>query len=366
MKLHSWRLPTALLAASLIPLAPAASAQTESEQPLVEEFDEIVVVGSRRQDRRSVIDSMVPVDLIDGDQLRNQGASDMGWLLSKTITSYNVDQQAINDAATLVRPARLRGLPPDSTLTLVNGKRRHRAAVITFLGNGVADGSQGPDLASIPAIAVKRVEVLRDGASAQYGSDAIAGVLNFELKDNAEGGSVETRWGQFYEGDGEGFNVAANVGMPLTQAGFANFSAEYREADGTDRAQQRMDAQTLADAGNPYIGDPNYDHIFHPNAMMWGAPEVMYDYKFFANMGLDLGNGREAYAFGNYAERKIQGGFYYRNPHTRSGVFAGPSVTVDGQSYDTVKVADLSADGRTAFRSSRPSPAALRPGSAAR
>ena len=94
-----------------------------------------------------------------------------------------------------MRPAILRGLPPGSTLVLVNGKRRHRAAVITFLGNGVADGSQGPDIFTIPAIALKRVEVLRDGAAAQYGSDAIAGVINFELKDDAEGGSVEARWG---------------------------------------------------------------------------------------------------------------------------------------------------------------------------
>ena len=344
-----WRHPIVALALCLLPMTPFTPAYAESGQPFVpeweEELDEIVVVGSRRQDRRSAIESMAPVELIDGDQLRNQGATDMDSLLAMTISSYNVDQQAINDAATLVRPARLRGLPPDSTLALVNGKRRHRAAVITFLGNGVADGSQGPDLSAIPAIAVKRVEVLRDGAAAQYGSDAIAGVLNFELKDDARGATVETRWGQFYEGDGAAFNVAANVGMPLTEAGFANFSVEYKEADGTDRARQRMDAQALADAGNPYIEDTNYARIFHPNAMIWGAPEVKYDYKFFANLGLDLGNGREAYAFGNYAEREIEGGFYYRNPHTRSGVFRGNPVTVDGRSYDTVKVADLSADG---------------------
>ena len=154
-----------------------ATAQNEDpeEQASAGVIDEIVVLGTRRQEGRSATASLVPVDYIGGDDLGSQGPTDMDALLSALVPSYNVDQQAINDAATLVRPARLRGLPPDSTLALVNRKRRHRAAVITFLGNGVADGSQGPDLSAIPAIAIKSVEVLRDGAASQYGSDAIAG-----------------------------------------------------------------------------------------------------------------------------------------------------------------------------------------------
>ena len=343
-------IPKHLVTTACLVLAPLAALDTtpaHAEEPDVTTVDEIVVVGSRRQERRTAADSLVPVDLIDGDALRNQGPVDMDALLATVIPSYNVDQQAINDAATLIRPARLRGLPPDATLALVNGKRRHRAAVIAFLGNGVADGSQGPDLSVIPAIAVKRVELLRDGAAAQYGSDAIAGVINFVLRDDPDGRQVETRWGQFYEGDGEGLSVAANAGFPLTRSGFANFSFEYRESDGTDRSQQRADAQQLIDAGNRYIPDPGYRRVFHPNVMIWGAPEVQHDFKFFANLGLDLGNGREAYAFGNYAEREAEGGFYFRNPHTRSGVFQGDPVEVGGTVYDTVKVADLSADGRS-------------------
>ena len=343
-------MPKHLVTAACFLLAPLLALDTtpaHAEAPDVTTVDEIVVVGSRRQERRTAADSLVPVDLIDGDALRNQGPVDMDALLATVIPSYNVDQQAINDAATLIRPARLRGLPPDATLALVNGKRRHRAAVIAFLGNGVADGSQGPDLSVIPAIAVKRVELLRDGAAAQYGSDAIAGVINFVLRDDPDGRQVETRWGQFYEGDGEGLGVAANAGFPLTRSGFANFSFEYRESDGTDRSQQRADAQQLIDAGNRYIADPGYRRVFHPNVMIWGAPEVQHDVKFFANLGLDLGNGREAYAFGNYAEREAEGGFYFRNPHTHSGVFQGDPVEVGGTVYDTVKVADLSADGRS-------------------
>lgn len=323
-----------LLSASLA-AGPAAAQDQDSEQQASDAIDEIVVLGTRRQEGRSATASLVPVDYIGGDELGSQGPTDMDALLAAVVPSYNVDQQAINDAATLIRPARLRGLPPDSTLALVNRKRRHRAAVITFLGNGVADGSQGPDLSAIPAIAVKSVEVLRDGAASQYGSDAIAGVINFTLRDDAEGSTITAKYGSYFEGDGDGLNLAANFGLPLTSNGFANFSFEYKQSDPTDRSVQRSDAQGLVNAGNPYIGDPNYPHVFHPNVMVWGAPEFEYDYKMFANLGLDLGGGREAYAFGNFAKRKVEGGFYFRNPHTRSGVFAGPGATADGRTYVT-------------------------------
>ena len=195
--------------------------------------------------------------------------------------SFNVNEQPISDAATITRPANLRGLPPDNTLVLVNNKRRHRSAVISFLGGGISDGSQGPDVSVIPAMALKSVEILRDGASAQYGSDAIAGVINFVLKDNREGAEIEARWGEYSEGDGAMRMVAANVGMPFTEQGYANFTFEAREQDATSRSVQRNDAQALFDAGNLAIQNP---------AQIWGSPEVKDDYKLFANIGLDLGN----------------------------------------------------------------------------
>ena len=332
--LSAFALPFALIA--FFAAAPVTAQEEESAQASSPgTIEEIVVLGTRRTEGRSATASLVPVDYIGGDDLGSQGPTDMDALLAALVPSYNVDQQAINDAATLIRPARLRGLPPDSTLALVNRKRRHRAAVITFLGNGVADGSQGPDLSAIPAIAVKSVEVLRDGAASQYGSDAIAGVINFTLRDDAEGSTIAAKYGSYFEGDGDGVSVAANFGLPLSADGFANFSFEYKQSDPTDRSVQRTDAQGLVDAGNPYIGDPNYPHVFHPNVMVWGAPEFEYDYKMFANLGLDLGGGREAYAFGNFAKRKVEGGFYFRNPHTRSGVFAGPGATADGRTYVT-------------------------------
>ena len=146
------------------------------DQPVEEDTfaEEIVVTGSRARPR-SVTQSMVPIDVITTDDLVNQGDSDLSNQLRNVVPSYNVNSQPISDAATVVRPANLRNLAPDHTLVLINGKRRHRAAVIYWLGNGVADGAQGPDISTIPGIALRQVEVLRDGASAQYGSDAIAG-----------------------------------------------------------------------------------------------------------------------------------------------------------------------------------------------
>ena len=309
-----------LIVALFLAAAPAVEAQDAETGVL--DIGTLSVVGSRLPGR-SAQDSPVPVDVIAGDDLQTYGIRDMDSLLRATVPSYNVSQQPISDAATFVRPANLRGLPPDSTLVLVNGKRRHRAAVISLLSNGLADGAQGADLSTIPAIALERVEVLRDGAAAQYGSDAIAGVLNFKLRENREGLIVQTSLGQTYHGDGDKLNVAANLGVPLTEHGFANFSFEFMNADETSRSVQRGDARDLIAAGNA--------HVRRPATQIWGAPEVQYDYKFFGNLGLDLEElGARLYAFGNYAERKVEGGFYFRNPNDRDGIFDGPLVDRDG------------------------------------
>ena len=318
---------------ALLVAGPIASAQEEAASVEASgQIEEVVVVGSRRRDR-SASDSPVPVDVIGGDDFLAHGNTDMDDLLAALVPSYNVAQEPISDAATFIRPATLRSLPPDATLVLVNGKRRHRAAVIALLGAGISGGSQGPDLSAIPAIALDRLEVLRDGASAQYGSDAIAGIMNFVLKEDASGASVDAKWGSHYEGDGDSLTIAANAGFGLSDAGFANLSFEWKEQDPTSRSAQRGDAQALIDAGNT--------HVRQPAAQIWGAPEISDDFKFVGNFGIELGNGSEAYAFGNWSERQVEGGFYFRNPHTRGGVFRGP-VLEDGT--PTVKVADLTGD----------------------
>ncbi|MBR9726391.1 TonB-dependent receptor plug domain-containing protein [Shewanella intestini] len=287
------------------------SASAADDVTVDDNVEKIAVVGSRAAPR-SIGDSPVPIDIISAEEMRKSGNSDMLEMLKGSVPSLNVHSNPISDAASLVRPANLRGLSADSTLVLLNGKRRHRSSVITFLGGGINDGAHGPDISVIPSIALKQVEVLRDGAAAQYGSDAIAGVINFVLRDDMQGGSIEVKTGQYYEGDGDTTEVSGYVGMPLTQDGFANFSFQYKNADATSRSVQRPDAADFAVAGLP-VDNP---------AQVWGSPEIKDDISLFANMGLDLDDHSQAYLFGNYSQRDVKGGFYYRNPHTRGGVYS--------------------------------------------
>ncbi|MCY4534933.1 MAG: TonB-dependent receptor, partial [Bryobacterales bacterium] len=315
---------------SLVVLAPGFEPQEVTAQRAtgqitvvlqIETFaQELVVLGSRAE-ARTVTESLVPVDVIAAEEFVQQGAPDLLSQLRNVVPSFNVNRQPIADAATIIRPANLRNLAPDHTLVLVNGKRRHRGAVISWIGGGVADGSQGADISVIPSIALKQVEVLRDGASAQYGSDAIAGVLNFTLKDAPSGGSVEVRAGTFQGGDipdrgpdGQSITYAANVGMPLGEGGFANLSFEYGNSDPTDRSVQRSDATALIAAGNAAVRNP---------AQIWGSPEERNNAKFFGNFGKLVGESTQVYAHTNYASRKVTGGFFFRNPNTRGAVFSG-------------------------------------------
>ena len=315
-----------------------ATADVEMEVGLEER---VVVVGTRAQPR-SVTASPVPVDVIRSGDFNSQGTTDLANQLRTVVPSFNINIQPISDAATIVRPANLRNLAPDHTLILVNGKRRHRAAVITWLGNGIADGSQGPDISVIPAISIRQAEVLRDGAAAQYGSDAIAGVLNFELKDARDGGSLEFRTGAFRNqnpgdrstcgsgiagdiqhscngigGHGQAYTVAGNAGLPFGPNGFLNLSFEYGNANPTSRSVQRNDAIAVIDGGNDNLRNP---------AQVWGSPLLEDDLKLFGNFGSLFDNGLQFYGHTNYASRKVTGGFYFRNPHTRGGVFRGDKL----------------------------------------
>ena len=325
---NKFRTGTLAIAISMALGTVSAYAAEDNNANAEKDVERIAVVGSRGAPR-SVNDSPVPIDLIGADELARGGNTNMLELLKGTVPSFNVHENPISDAASLVKPANLRGLSSDSTLILVNGKRRHRASVIAMLGGGINDGAQGPDIGVIPSAALKQVEVLRDGAAAQYGSDAIAGVMNFVLKDDAEGGSLTARYGSYYEGDGESMEVAGNIGMALTDDGFANLSFQYKTSDATSRSVQRPDAQAFIDAGNTAVSSL---------AQIWGSPEVEDDITIFGNFGLDLGNDREAYMFGNYSERDVRGGFYYRNPHTRGGVYSG-----DGG--DSLLIGDIAQAG---------------------
>ena len=288
--------------------------------------EQVVVVGSRARPR-SVTQSSVPIDAVPFQDVVRQGATTLDYQLRNLVPSFNVATHPISGAASLVRPASLRNLAHDHTLVLVNGKRRHRAAILVWFG-GVTDGTQGPDISTIPSIALRQVEVLRDGASAQYGSDAIAGVLNFLLKDDRAGGSLEFNTGTYRAGDGDAYNVAGNAGLPLGDNGFANLSFEYGNAGPTDRSVQRADAAALIAAGNTAVADP---------AQPWGNTTSEDDLKLFGNFGHLHANGLQLYGHANYAHKTSTQGFYFRNPNTRANIFSldGGQTLLVGDVLDT-------------------------------
>ena len=334
MKTLSLKSQLALSASALLIATSFSTASFAQADGPTASADEIITTGTRRK-ARSAADTPAPVDVISGLEFTQSAANDVQDLLRTAVPSYNVNTQPISDAASIVRPANLRGLSPDNTLVLLNGKRRHRGAVISFLGGGISDGAQGTDVSSIPSIALKQVEVLRDGASSQYGSDAIAGVINFKLKDAAEGGQFEVKYGSTYEGDGDNYSIAGNIGLPLGDRGFVNVSAEYGDTDGTSRTAPRTDVAALIAAGNTATADFLTVNSYTDEASQdWGQPDVEDDLKFSINSAVELNDSAELYAFGTYAERKTTGGFFFRNPTNRGGVYAGP--VLDANDFDSV------------------------------
>ncbi len=282
-------------------------AQEEASNNAIEE---IQVLGSRSQKARSAADSPVPIDVISGDDFSALGnGADITDNLKALVPSYTATP-ATGDGSAFIRPTSLRGMSPDQTLVLVNGKRRHRSSLVQFFAPAAGNGSHGVDIGMIPSIALKNVQVLRDGAAAQYGSDAIAGVMNFELKDADSGGHVEVTYGEFYEGESS-VKVGANLGFPLTENGFFNASVEYADNDALSRGIIRADAQALVDAGVQGVGaDSPFGDA--PFTQTWGRPETEA-LRFAWNSGIELANGSELYSFGNYADTSGRYRFFYRN-----------------------------------------------------
>ncbi len=296
-------------------------------QPLPADEDAIFVTGSRGQ-ARALKDSAVPIDVIGADELNQVSFTDTNDILQTLVPSYTLSRQPISDGGSFIRPASLRGLPTDKTLVLVNSKRRHRAALVSIGGSG----TQGPDIATIPVSAIQTVEVLRDGAAAQYGSDAIAGVINFILKENSDGISLTAQTGQFYEGDGFEYMLAGNAGFDLFGKGFFSVSAEYYDAEATVRSDQYCEGFACVVADDPRFPGTSFDEgifaydeaTFLANlgsanigegdvVQPWGQPNVNR-FAAFYNMGYDLGGGTEFYSFGNYTESESDGSFFYRYP----------------------------------------------------
>jgi iron complex outermembrane recepter protein len=268
---------------------------------------EVIVTGTRRAERTAT-DSNVPVDVVSQDDLRRTPAADLNNKLQSLVPSYNVKRLPLSDGAIFVRPASLRSLSPDQTLVLVNGKRWHRSAFVDVTSRG----SQAVDLSQIPQVAIKRVEVLRDGASAQYGSDAIAGVINLILEDQS-GGDAYAQFGEYSEGDGQNVQAAFRAGFGLSDRGFLNLSLQYGKGDATSRSIQRPQAEALIALGEPYASA-----VHQPVVQRFGQPDLE-DYRFFYNGNFDVNDSVEAYAFGNYAHSKGVNDFNWRAPAAAAG-----------------------------------------------
>jgi iron complex outermembrane recepter protein len=223
------------LLACLASSGTSAQESASSEKPKSEDatLDVITVTGSRSSNR-SATETAVPIDVISKEMIEATGASETGRLLQKLAPSFNFPQSFVSDGTDLIWPASLRGMGPDQVLVLVNGKRRHQQALVN-VQQSIGRGSAGTDINAIPIAAIERIEVLRDGASAQYGSDAIAGVINIILNDQQDGGFVNGEVGQTTKGDGETFRVGANGGFALGE-GFLNLTGEYLDRGETNRA----------------------------------------------------------------------------------------------------------------------------------
>ncbi|MEH6569690.1 MAG: TonB-dependent receptor [Halioglobus sp.] len=294
-------------------MQPAVALSQDGEQ-----LEEIVVVGSRTKPR-SVQDSPVPVDVFTASDLEQAGSfnGELSQLLHNLSPAFNFPRQSNSDTADIVRPAQLRGLSPDHTLVLVNGKRRHTTAILNT-GGKTGRGSAPVDLNTIPVSAIKRIEVLRDGAAAQYGSDAIAGVINIVLKDSDEGGNVSLTYGEHNTDfsptdkditDGETTLLSGNVGLSLGE-GFINISGQYRTRDATNRAGFDDVPFFENDAGNPdVVGKINYKV---------GDPEED-GYGIFVNFGMPLSGDKSVYGFASTSSREATGSNFYRYPNDTYG-----------------------------------------------
>ena len=274
-------------------------------------IEEVVTVGSRSNEPRSVTDSPVPVDVFSEAELAAFGnQADLTDTLKALVPSYTATP-ATGDGSAFIRPTSLRGMASDQTLILVNGKRRHRSALVQFFAPAAGNGAHGVDIGMIPSIALSNIQVLRDGAAAQYGSDAIAGVMDFKLKDASEGGQVQVQYGEFFEGE-QSTKVAANGGFALGQDGFLNLSFESVDNDALSRGIQRPVGQGLIDAGVPNVGaDSPFGDA--PFVQSWGRPETSGERVFF-NMGsTDASSDTALYAHGGYAETDGRYRFFYRN-----------------------------------------------------
>ncbi len=319
--LHVSPLTLALLTALAGSSALAQTAPATVTKPST--LDTIVITGTRVSDR-TVAESTSPIDIITPAALEATGTAELATALSRALPSLNFPRPAITDGTDAVRPAQLRGLAPDQVLVLVNGKRRHTTALIN-LNSSQGRGSSPVDLNAIPIASIQRIEVLRDGASAQYGSDAIAGVINIVLKGSGEGGSIALRGGQYRLGDGQQVQLSGDAGFKLGASGFVHLTGQAGHQDNTNRARPF----TLPPAGLsppqaapiPAIRPP-LDQV----VQRYGDPEVDQGALSY-NAEFSPGKSFTLYSFGNVSKRDVVSNGFFR---TAGDARNNPSIYPNG------------------------------------
>ncbi|TAL72587.1 MAG: TonB-dependent receptor [Rhodanobacter sp.] len=309
----------ATLAATVL-VAGVAQAQDATSQPDTPQaattknkkavnLQEVVVTGTHRAGL-SPTQSVSPIDTFSGSQIANQPSADLTQSLTAAVPSLTTQRFPIADGTSFVRPVSLRNLSPDQTLVLVNGVRFHRSALVNLQIDPLGtfnQGAQAVDFSVFPSNAISRVEVLRDGASVLYGSDAIAGVVNVILKQSREGATVSAQWGQFSKGDGTQHRYDADAGFPLGADGFVHVSAERETTDATSRGIP----QTVAAAVATFVGASSVP--YNGLGQRWGDPNTKSD-KLFVNAGLPITNDIQLYGYGDYMKKTILSSFFYRAP----------------------------------------------------
>ena len=368
------------------PLLAQAEEDAASLEGAAAPQEQIIVTGTRRSDR-TVADSPVPIDVIGGDVLNNSGYTETNKVLNQLVPSFNFPQPSITDGTDALRPATLRGLAPDQTLVLVNGKRRHTSALLNLNGS-VGRGSAAVDLNTIPPIAIERIEVLRDGASSQYGSDAIAGVINVQLR-KSEGGRAQATYGKYVTNvdgvlqqngpvlgtngqpvadanagasgvyqltengrevrrrDGETLTLAANIGLPVGPGGYVNLTAQYQDRDPTNRAGADPRQQYTSVGGLIDSRELTIDRFTH----RYGDAATT-DYTLFLNAGYELAPSAELYTFASYGIRDGESaGFYRRSNDARNRDYSASTTAFVPYYPDgflpliTSEIRDLAAAG---------------------
>jgi iron complex outermembrane receptor protein len=327
--------PTAVLVAfkmAFILALPAAPAVAQDDEELIEE---IVTLGTRQAGRVSS-DLAVPVDTLNADSMQATGQTEVGRMLQVLAPSFNFSSSSISDGTDALRPATLRGLGPDQTLVLVNGKRRHQAALV-HINNSVGRGTAGTDMNAIPAVAIKKIEVLRDGAAAQYGSDAIAGVINIQLKDDPDDGLFGFSAGEYSEGDGFTTNFDFYKGFEMGSDGYLGIALNYRDRERSVRANPQgvcLYGGCVDTDGNGFLepGPGNEQReVNGPGRNGFRIGDADSKQKaVVVNAGFGLGDG-ELYSFITYSGRENQSGAFYRNPAgSGAALDDGENVVVDG------------------------------------